>query len=104
MSSLVELNELPNIESTELEPIDIEALIGPGEPLHAPRILTITIPNQSSLPKAFAEFDESGRMRDSALYRRVVDVYEKLVEFTWLTRGRSGYLTQRYSERIQNTE
>lgn len=64
----------------------------------------VTIPNQSSVPKAFGEFDDDGRMRDSALYRRVVDVCEELVKFTWLMRGRADYLTQRYSERIESAE
>lgn len=64
----------------------------------------ITIPNQSSIPKAFAEFDDAGRMKMSPLYLRVVDVCEELVKFTWLTRGRSSYLTNRYSERIENAE
>lgn len=59
----------------------------------------ITIPNQSSVPKAFEEFDEAGRMKPSALYDRVVDVMEELVRFTLLTRDRSDYLTTRYSER-----
>lgn len=60
----------------------------------------ITIPNQSSVPKAYDEFDEAGRMRPSSLYNRVVDVMEELVKFTLLTRGSSGYLVDRYSERI----
>ena len=64
----------------------------------------LTIPNQSSVPKAFAEFDDNGRMKDSPLYRRVVDVCEELVKFTWLTRGRADYLTQRYSERVESAE
>lgn len=64
----------------------------------------LTIPNQSSVPKAFGEFDEHGRMKDSPLYRRVVDVCEELVKFTWLTRSRSGYLTERYSERVESAE
>jgi arsenic resistance protein ArsH len=64
----------------------------------------ITIPNQSSVPKAFAEFDDAGRMKPSSLYFRIVDVCEELVKFTWLTRGRSGYLTDRYSERIETAE
>ncbi len=64
----------------------------------------VTIPNQSSVPKAFGEFDDSGRMRDSPLYRRVVDVCEELVKFTWLTRDRAGYLTSRYSERVESAE
>src|SRR5690606_11317267 len=64
----------------------------------------LTIPNQSSVPKAFAEFDEAGRMRPSPLYMRIVDVCEELVKFTWLTRGRSSYLTDRYSERVESAE
>ncbi|MGX7895080.1 arsenical resistance protein ArsH [Tsuneonella sp. HG222] len=64
----------------------------------------ITIPNQSSVPKAFLEFDEHDRMKPSALYERVVDVCEELVKFTWLTRGRSTYLTDRYSERVESAE
>ncbi|MEO1988907.1 arsenical resistance protein ArsH (plasmid) [Martelella lutilitoris] len=64
----------------------------------------ITIPNQSSVPKAFTEFDEAGRMKPSPLYMRIVDVCEELVKFTWLTRGRSAYLTDRYSERVESAE
>ena len=59
----------------------------------------ITIPNQSSVAKAYQEFDEAGRMRPSAYYDRVVDVMEELVKFTLLTRDRSDYLVDRYSER-----
>ena len=62
----------------------------------------ITIPNQSSIPKAFLEFDDNDRMKMSPLYLRVVDVCEELVKFTWLTRGRSAYLTDRYSERVES--
>ncbi len=64
----------------------------------------ITIPNQSSIPKAFLEFDENNRMTDSSLYQRVVDVCEELVKFTWMTRARSAYLTHRYSERVESVE
>lgn len=64
----------------------------------------ITIPNQSSIPKAFTEFDDAGRMKPSPLYMRIVDVCEELVKFTWLTRGRSAYLTDRYSERVESAE
>lgn len=59
----------------------------------------ITIPNQSSVPKAYTEFDEDGRMKPGPLYDRVVDVMEELVKFTLLTRDRSDYLVDRYSER-----
>lgn len=61
----------------------------------------VTIPNQSSVPKAFNEFDEDGRMRPSPYYDRIVDVMEELVKFTWMIRGRSTYLTDRYSERVE---
>lgn len=59
----------------------------------------ITIPNQSSVPKAWQEFDDAGRMKPSACYDRIVDVMEELVKFTLLTRDRSDYLVDRYSER-----
>ena len=62
----------------------------------------ITIPNQSSIPKAFQEFDEAGRMRPSPLYDRIVDVMEELMKFTLLTRDRADYLTDRYSERKES--
>jgi len=58
-----------------------------------------TIPNQSSVPMAYKEFDESGRMRASGYYDRVVDVMEELFKMTLLLRGSSAYLTDRYSER-----
>lgn len=64
----------------------------------------LTIPNQSSVAKAFLEFDEAGRMKPSAYYDRVVDVMEELVKFTWLTRDVSPYLVDRYSERKENAE
>ncbi len=59
----------------------------------------LTIPNQSSVAKAYEEFDEAGRMKPSAYYDRVVDVMEELVKFTLLTRDISPYLVDRYSER-----
>lgn len=64
----------------------------------------VTIPNQSSVPRAFTEFDEAGRMKPSPRYSRIVDVIEELVKFTWMVRGRSGYLTDRYSERVETVE
>ena len=59
----------------------------------------VTIPNQSSVAKAWQEFDDAGRMKPSSFYDRVVDVMEELVKFTIINRGASGYLTSRYSER-----
>jgi len=64
----------------------------------------LTIPNQSSVPKAFLEFDENDRMKPSGFYDRIVDVMEELVKFTLLTRDRSDYLTDRYSERKESAE
>ena len=64
----------------------------------------LTIPNQSSIAKAFLEFDEAGRMQPSAYYDRVVDVMEELVKFTLLTRDVSPWLTDRYSERRESAE
>ena len=59
----------------------------------------VTIPNQSSVAKAFQEFEADGRMKPSSFYDRVVDVMEELVKFTLVNRGISNYLTSRYSER-----
>ncbi|MGZ9722004.1 arsenical resistance protein ArsH [Rhizobium miluonense] len=64
----------------------------------------ITIPNQSSVARAFQEFDTDGRMKPSSYYDRVVDVCEELVKFTILTRDASDYLTDRYSERKEEAE
>ncbi|MGG5872787.1 arsenical resistance protein ArsH [Pseudomonas peli] len=63
-----------------------------------------TIPNQSSVAKAFLEFDDAGRMKSSAYYDRVVDVMEELVKFTLLLRGQTDYLVDRYSERKESAE
>jgi arsenic resistance protein ArsH len=64
----------------------------------------LTIPNQSSVPKAFMEFDEAGRMKPSSYYDRVVDVMEELMKFTLLVRGREAFLVDRYSERKESAE
>jgi arsenic resistance protein ArsH len=62
----------------------------------------ITIPNQSSVAKAYEQFDEAGRMKASPYYDRVVDVIEELMKFTLLTRDAAHYLTDRYSERKES--
>jgi arsenic resistance protein ArsH len=59
----------------------------------------VTIPNQSSVAKAFNEFDDAGRMKPSSYYDRIVDVTEELVRFTVLLRPHSAQLVDRYSER-----
>jgi arsenic resistance protein ArsH len=64
----------------------------------------ITIPNQSSVAKAWLEFGEDGRMKPSSYYDRIVDVMEELVKFTLLTRERADYLVDRYSERVESVE
>ena len=64
----------------------------------------VTIPNQSSVAKAFLEFTDEGRMKPSAFYDRVVDVMEELVKFTLLTRDVSPYLVDRYSERKESAD
>ncbi len=64
----------------------------------------ITIPNQSSVAKAYLEFEEDGRMKPSPYYERVVDVMEELVKFTLLTRDSAAYLVDRYSERRESAE
>jgi arsenic resistance protein ArsH len=59
----------------------------------------VTIPNQSSVAKAFNEFDDDGRMKPSSYYDRIVDVMEELVRFTVLLRAHTVQLVDRYSER-----
>ncbi|WP_027617915.1 arsenical resistance protein ArsH [Pseudomonas sp. Pse1] len=63
-----------------------------------------TIPNQSSVPKAYLEFDDVGRMKPSPYYDRVVDVMEELLKFTLLLRNHQNFLVDRYSERKESAE
>jgi arsenic resistance protein ArsH len=67
-------------------------------------IRMLTIPNQSSVAKAYLEFDDNDRMKPSAYYDRVVDVMEELFKFTLLTRDIAPYLVDRYSERKESAE
>lgn len=64
----------------------------------------LTIPNQSSVAKAFMEFDDNNRMKPSSYYNRIVDVLEELMKFTLLTRDNKDYLVDRYSERVESAE
>jgi arsenic resistance protein ArsH len=64
----------------------------------------LVIPNQSSVPKAYQEFDDDDRMKPSPYYDRVVDVMEELMKFTRLMRGRTDYFVDRYSERKANAD
>lgn len=64
----------------------------------------VTIPNQSSVAKAFLEFEEDGRMKASPFYNRIVDVMEELMKFTLLLRNNKDYFVDRYSERVETAE
>ena len=64
----------------------------------------VTIPNQSSVAKAFLEFEEDGRMKESSYYRRIVDFVEELMKFTLLLRDNTDVLVDRYSERVESAE
>lgn len=61
----------------------------------------VTIPNQSSIAKAFTEFGNDDRIKPSPYYNRIVDVCEEMMKFTWMTRSRTPYLVDRYSERVE---
>ena len=55
----------------------------------------LTIPNQSSVPRAYEQFDDAGRMRPGPLYDRVVDVMEELVHLAERSAPISTALTRR---------
>ena len=63
-----------------------------------------TIPNQSSIPKAYQEFTEEGQLKDSPFRNRVIDVVEELVKFTEILKDKVDFLTDRYSERVESGE
>ena len=106
------LSPIGGIRPTQGRPLALMQVCGGSQSFNAVnqmRILgrwmrMITIPNQSSVAKAWQEFDGDGRMKPSAFYDRVVDVMEELMKFTLLTRDRSAYLTDRYSERVETVE
>ena len=62
----------------------------------------LTIPNQSSVARAWDEFEDDGRMKPSSYYNRLVDVMEELFRFTLLTRDIKDLLVDRYSERVES--
>lgn len=99
--------EMGGVRPTQARTLAVMQVSGGSQSFNAVNTLRVlgrwmrmlTIPNQSSVAKAFQEFDEEGRMKPSPYYDRVVDVMEELVKFTLLTRDRTEYFTSRYSER-----
>ncbi|WP_234729595.1 arsenical resistance protein ArsH [Acidocella facilis] len=99
--------ELGSVRPTQGRTLAVMQVSGGSQSFNAVNTLRLlgrwmrmfTIPNQSSVPMAYKQFDETGRMLPGALYDRVVDVMEELVRFTWLLRDRADYLVDRYSER-----
>jgi arsenic resistance protein ArsH len=99
--------ELAGVRPTQGRTLAVMQVCGGSQSFNAVNALRVlgrwmrmvTIPNQSSVAKAYQEFDASGRMKPSSYYDRVVDVMEELYKFTLLVRDRSEYLTNRYSER-----
>ena len=104
--------EVGGVRPTQGKPLAVMEVSGGSQSFNAVNQLRvlgrwmrmITIPNQSSVAKAFLEFDDAGRMKPSPYYERVVDVMEELVKFTLLTRDVAPYLVDRYSERRESAE
>ncbi|GAA6029627.1 hypothetical protein JCM8097_000970 [Rhodosporidiobolus ruineniae] len=63
-----------------------------------------TIPNQSSIPKAWTQFTSSDRLLPSSNRDRLVDVMEELIKVTTILAPHHGLLADRYSEREEKRE
>lgn len=103
---------LKGVRPTQGKPLALMQVCGGSQSFNALNQMRIlgrwmrmfTIPNQSSVAKAWLEFDDDDRMKPSSYYDRIVDVMEELMKFTLLLRGKKDYLVDRYSERKETTE
>lgn len=99
--------EMKGMRPTQGRTLAVMQVSGGSQSFNAVNILRLlgrwmrmfTIPNQSSIAMAYKEFDETGRMKPSSYYDRIVDVMEELVRFTVLLRPHAQLLVNRYSER-----
>jgi arsenic resistance protein ArsH len=102
--------ELGSVRPTQGRTLAVMQVSGGSQSFNAVNTLRLlgrwmrmfTIPNQSSVARAFQEFDDAGRMKPSPYYDRLVDVMEELVKITLLMRDVAPYLTNRYSERKES--